>query len=172
MEAKPARSAGGILAYAGLGLATDPTAQSVRRYRLRFLDDPPRAIYRPSFRATLEALEFDVPTYSHTTPPADEAGPPELIALLPGAGYPFPRQLPVLHGTVHDATGPVADVRVSASNDHVLSDERGAFALPLRLTSPAASILVLAEHLPTNRNTSATVPLPGGLGRVLELEFA
>jgi len=171
-EVTPARSAGGILAFAGLGLATDPAAQPVRRYRLRFLDDPPRAIYRPAFRATLETLEFDVPTYSHTVPPANEAGSPELIALLPGASYPFPRHLPVLHGTVHDATGPVADVQVSATNDHVLSDERGAFALPLRLTSPAASVLVLAEHLPTSRSTSATVPLPNGLGHVLELKFA
>jgi hypothetical protein len=172
VDIKQARRSGAFLAYAGLGLAVDPVALPARRYRLRFVDEPPRAIYRPFFQATLGALEFDVPTYNHTTPPAAEADPAELLVLLPGAAYPFPRHLPVLHGTVCDSAGPVANVRVEVSNDRVLSDANGAFSLPLRLTAVSEFVLVVAEHLPSGRSTSETVPLPGGLGRAIELELA
>ena len=189
VQAQGRRSAGGVLSYAGLGFAPDPAATPLRRFRLRHVDEPPRAQYRAAYRTTIDALEFDVPTYNHQIPPATDPGDPERLVLYPGAAYPFPSYLTVLRGTVRDATGPVADVLISAGTDNVLSNERGAFSLPLRLNTdrdaagpvvdalvlsnergafslplrlrePASTIPVFYEHLRTGRSASITVPLP------------
>lgn len=165
----PPLRAAGLLAFAGLGLAVDPAATPLRRFRLRYVDDPPRAIYRAAFRFTLDALEFDVPTYNHATPPAGLPGAPDDLFLYPGAAYPFPRHLTVLRGTVRDAAGAVVDVRVAANDkDRVLTDERGAFSLPLRISQPANAVILTCDHGRTNRSFNVTVALPAG---ALDLAF-
>lgn len=162
------RGSGGMLAFAGLGLAIDPASTPLRRFRLRLVEDPPRAVYRPAFRFERDALEFELPTYNHAVPPADLPEAPEPVFLYPGAAYPFPRHLTVLRGTVRDAAGPVADVRISTGSDHVLSDERGAFSLPVRIGQPVNMVVLDCEHRRSSRSFAAAVALPAG---ALDLVF-
>jgi hypothetical protein len=166
------RTISGIIAYPGLGRAQNPATAPAVRYRVRLTDDEERLIYRPAYRYTLDGLEFDVSPWNDTQPPAVSPAQPETVFLWPGANYPFARAILILHGRTIDGGGaPLADARVAAGIDHVLSDERGVFSLPIRLTAPAASIMVLADHARTGVSASANVPLPTGLASAIELQL-
>jgi hypothetical protein len=166
------RTASGIIAYPGLGRVQNPATAPTVRYRVRLTDDEERLVYRPAYRFSLDGLESVVSPWNDTQPPAAAPDHPETVFLWPGANYPFARAIPVLRGRTIDGGGmPLADARIATGTDRVLSDERGAFSLPVRLTAPAASIIVVAEHVRTGVSASATVPLPTGLATAIELQL-
>jgi hypothetical protein len=168
----PVRTLSGIIAYPGLGRAMDPMLAPVERYRVRLTDEEELLYYRPAYRYTLDGLEFDVAPWNDTHAPSATPDRSEAVFLWPGANYPFPSAMPVLRGRTFDAGGtPLADARIAAGTDHVLSDERGAFSLPVRLTAPASSIMVVAEHARSGASASVSVPLPAGLARAIELQL-
>lgn len=165
-------AASGIIAYPGLGRVKDPATAPTLRYRVRLTDDNGRLIYRPAYRFSLDGLEFDVSPWNDSQPPAAVPDQPETVFLWPGTKYPFAREIPVLRGRTIDGGGsPLADARVETGTERVLSDERGAFSLPIRLTAPAASIMVVAEHVRTGLSASANIPLPAGLANAIELQL-
>lgn len=166
------RTVSGIFAYPGLGRTPNPLVAPVERYRVRLTDEEERLYYRPAYRFTVDGLEFDVSPWNDAQPPAVTPDRPDVAFLYPGTNYPFPRAVPVLRGRAIDTSGvPLADARIATDTDHVLSDERGAFSLPVRLAAPAMSIMVVAEHSRTGVDVSVTVPLPGGLVSAIELQL-
>lgn len=166
------RTVSGMIAYPGLGRTPNPALAPAERYRVRLTDEEDRLYYRPAYRYALDGLEFAVSPWNDTQPPAATPNRPEAVFLWPGTNYPFPHAVPVLRGRTIDAVGtPLADARVATGTDHVLSDERGAFSLPVRLTAPAPSIMVVAEHARTGVSVSVTIPLPGGLVSAAELQL-
>jgi hypothetical protein len=168
----PVGTPSGITAWPGLGRVQDPPATPTRRYRVRFDDPNDLRIYRPAYAFMLDGLEFDVEPWNDTIPPATSLAAPERVFLWPGVAYPFPRSIPLLRGRTIDGGGaPLADARVTGGNDHVLSDAGGAFCLPIRLTTPAASILVTAEHSRSGTSGDVTVALPGGLGASVDIQL-
>jgi hypothetical protein len=155
------RSAGGMYVYPGLGRHADPTSVPSVRVRVRIVAE----FYRPAYAADAAGLEYLVPTYNDTTPPAFVPVMPESVFLLPASNYPFPGHVRVLRGTVRrssDSTA-LADARVSAGVERVLTDERGAFSLPLRWQALSGPVAVLAEHLGTGLSNTVNVPLPAAL---------
>ena len=172
VDREAVRTMAGIIAYPGLGRTLYPLASPVEHYRVRLTDNDDRLYYRPAYRFTLDGLEFDVPPWNDTQPPASVLASPEVVFLWPAANYPFPRAVPVLHGRTIDAGGgPLVDARIATATDQVLSDERGTFSLPIRLTAPAPSIMVIAEHARSAVSVSVPVPLPAGLASALELQL-
>jgi hypothetical protein len=166
------RTASGVVAYPGLCKTANPASAPVERYRVRLTDENDSQYYRAAYRYALDGLEFDVAPWNDTHAPASSPDQPEGVFLWPGANYPFPSAVPVLRGRTIDAAGAaLADARIATSTDRVLSDERGAFGLPVRLTTAAASILVVAEHARTGVSVSVTVPLPAGLASAIELQL-
>lgn len=161
------RTDGGLYAYPGLGRHADPAAAP--SFRVRILVTA--ANYRPEYGATLDGLEYDVPTYNDTVPPAFLNIMPESVVLLPASNYPYPPHVRVLRGTVRNSgTGdPLADARVSTGLERALTDERGAFSLPLRWQPTHALINVLAEHPRTGLTNSVSLQLPDVLGSNQEI---
>jgi hypothetical protein len=155
------RTAGGLFAYPGLGRHPDPATVPSFRVRVRISAQ----FYRPVYAADSDGLEYLVPTFNDVTPPAFTPVMPDAVFLLPASNYPFPGHVRVLRGTVHRASDSAAleNARVSAGVERVLSDERGAFSLPLRWQLLNASVAVLAEHLRTGLSNTVTVTLPGAL---------
>jgi hypothetical protein len=171
-ERGPVYTSSGIVAFPGLGRTLDPAAASTQRYRVRITDPTERALYRPAYRHASDGLEFDVAPWNDEMPPAEAPIEPEQVFLWPGVNYPFPSSIPLLRGRAVDASErPLADTRIGTANDHVLTDDRGAFVLPIRLSAPATDVLVVAEHARTGATTSATVPLPDGLAVNWELQL-
>ena len=171
-DVKATRTSSGVIAYPGLGKVGDPVAAPVERYRVRLIDPDERLVYQPAYQFTLDGLEFDVSPWNDTVPPAVTPDRPETVFLWPGTNYPFPHSVAVLRGRTFDAGGaPLPDARIATGLDHVLSDERGAFGLPVRLTAPAPSIMVIAEHARTGVSASTLVALPAGLAIGIELQL-
>jgi hypothetical protein len=168
----PTRTPSNLIAYTGLGKEYDPAAIPSRRYRVRVDDSERPVLYVPSYAFTIDGLEFDVASWNDVHPPAFLPNRPEVVYLWPGPTYPFPSSVRVLHGRALDGLGsPLRYARISAGMDHVLTDSRGVFALPVRLTAPASSLLVDAEHDRSGVSASQMVPLPAGLGRELQLSL-
>lgn len=166
------RTPSGIVGYPGLGRVQNVATAPTVRYRVRLTDDEEHIVYRPAYRFSLDGLEFDVSPWNDTQPPAILPDRPEAVFLWPGTNYPFARAIAVLRGRTIDSGGaPLADARIATGTDRVLSDERGAFSLPVRLTAPATSIMVVAEHARTGVSASATMPLPAGLASAIELQL-
>lgn len=152
---------GGVLAYVALERKADPAAAPSRRYRVRVEAD----FYQPEYRRTTDGVEFDAYPYNDTNQPAQYPKEPQDLALLPAPGYPFPTHVPVLRGVVVDgATGaPVADAWVSDGlTEHALSDQSGAFGLPLRWTSAGVPTPIDATDR-LGRTGTIIVTLPGDL---------
>jgi len=151
----------GVLTYPGLGRSAAAAQQPVIRHRVLLESD----FYRPRYLETMGGIEFDVHPYDDQSPPAVIPSLPQDTTLLPSTSYPFPGHLRVLRGTVHDANAsPVAHVGISLGNqERVLSDERGAFALPLRWPALTAAITVDANDQRGNRTGQLNVQLPGDL---------
>ncbi len=149
-----------ILTYPGLGLAVD-VAHPAQRYRVRLSG----RYYIAAYRHALDGIEFDAPRHNHSNPPASPTTTPTPAVLLPAANYPFVPHIPVLRGVVHDAGGnPVADVLVEEGmRERVLTDERGAFSLPLRWVPEGAPTAIVADDTRNGRAGGINVTLPAAL---------
>ena len=161
-ELRPARSAGGFLIFPGLGRSREVTGQPPRRYRAMITAE----FYRPFYATTNGGVEFDVFPYNDDQSPAQ---PPQLLTLVlvPATNYPFQPHLRVLRGRVLDAAGPVSNAEVSHDiNERVLTDERGAYALPFHSkTQNNIPLTIQAENLLNGKTGDITVTLPADLGK-------
>jgi hypothetical protein len=170
---EPIVTLSGAVSYPDLGRCRNPASATPRRYRARFEPDAFLALYR----ARRDGEEFLAYPFDDTTPPVQDASR-TVVALAPAAGYPFPRELPVLYGQVSTASGDlVPDVLVSATvgptvppipqTAQTLTGNDGAFALPLRW-APGGQVTTLTaadyRHTP-NRTGQLSVQLPEALGR-------
>ncbi len=94
------------------------------------------------------------------------------MILVPATNYPFPSHVPVVRGVVVEAGSrtPVPDAVVSrAEQERVLSDERGAFALPLRWTKAGETVPIDAVNERTKAHGSQSVTLPQALPRTITI---
>jgi hypothetical protein len=143
-------TAGGAVAYPGLGRGAEPLVARPRRYRARFEAET----YRPVYRAVRDGEEFDVLPFDDTNPPARTAVRTP-VEFAPGAGYRFGTGIPVLQGAVVTSAGtPVEDALVTATflngvlprprTERALSDGRGVFTLPLRWATTGARTRIVA----------------------------
>jgi hypothetical protein len=179
MNVQAIRTASGLIAYPGLGKVGDPATAPIERYRVRLVDPDEHRVYQPAYRYTLDGLEFDVSPWNDSVPPAVVPDRPETVFLYPGTNYPFPHSVAVLRGRTIDAGGaPLADARIATGLDHVLSDERGAFSLPIRLPIRLARplpvnpfVIVIAEHARTGVGATVLIALPAGLAVGIELQL-
>jgi hypothetical protein len=160
-DIRPARNAGGVFVYTGLGHAWAPAAMSTFRVRIRIDAD----YYRPAFRATDDAIEFDVPTYNDSVPPVFSPILPEVVLMLPTANYPFSGHVRRIHGRVLDPAGqPLADATVEADGvERVITGPSGAFTLPLRWQAPTANVNFVVDHPRSGRGAAGFFTLPGDL---------
>lgn len=157
---RPVITASSIVSYPGLGRSADASLPP-QRYRVRLEAD----FYRPGYRAADDGIEFDAPRYNDANPPVPLTAAAVAAALLPSSTYPFPSHIPVLHGVVEDAGGePVADALVQEGlRERVLTDERGAFSLPLRWVVAGVATIIDAVDQRTGRSGSIAVTLPADL---------
>jgi len=156
---RPVITASSVITYPGLGRSADASLPA-QRYRVRLEAD----FYRPGYRSAGDGIEFDAPRYNDSNPPVPLTTAAIAAALLPSSTYPFPSHIPVLHGVVEDGGGqPVADALVQEGlRERVLTDERGAFSLPLRWVAPGVATLIDAVDR-TGRTGSISVTLPADL---------
>lgn len=162
LERKAVITPGMVLTYPGLGRRAEVVGQPPRRYRVKL-----EALhYRPGYQADRDGIELDAHPYNDTNPPAAPALVQDAF-LLPSVGYPFAAHIPVLHGKVTDISGrPLADVLVEeGSRERVLSDERGAFSLPLRWVASDTLVSIDATDLRHGRGGSIDVTLPAALSQ-------
>jgi len=148
-----------VLAFPGLGRARDPAAPPVT-HRVRVEAD----LYRPMYRASADGVVFPVPPYNDAEP---LTLPPPLFAqllLLPAFHYQYPSHVRLLRGEVVHAAAPVSDALVTDSvfGTSVLTDERGAFTLPLPfLADGVADTIDVSDRF---GNTGAlTITFPAAL---------
>ncbi len=157
----PLLTEAGLVAFPGLERRRSPAGLAPRRYRVRIDAD----LYRPRYRATADGEVFDASPWDDVHPPATPLQEPRTSFLFPAAVYPFAAEIRVLHGLVVDAAGnPGPDAHVHVSTlESALSDERGAFSLPLRWAATGA--VVDADDLRNSRTGSLTLTLPDDLRR-------
>ncbi len=169
-DVEAVRTEGGLYVYPGLGRHGDPAVFPSFDVRVQISAEN----YRPAYGTTLDGLEYQVPTYNDVTPPAFTPIMPESVFLLPAPQYAYPRYVRVLRGIVRDGGSgdPLADARVSSGLEAVLTDERGAFGLPLRWQPVDALIDVLAEHPRSGLNNTVSLQLPDVLGSNQEILLA
>lgn len=155
------RTPSDVWTYPGIGRSAQPAVQPVRPYRARVRADH----YRPEYQINLDGVVFDVHPYDDDTPPVVVPVAPQNLFLLPSANYPYPRHVRVLRGVVEDNNGdPVADVEITEGpRERVLSDERGAFSLPLRWPGLNAAVAIDALDHRTGRSGQININLPGDL---------
>jgi hypothetical protein len=160
-DLQPSRNPGGVFLYTGLGRMLDPTALPTFRVRVRI----EAAYYRPAFRATDDAIEFDVPTYNDAIPPIASTLVPEVVLMLPTAGYPYGGHVRRLFGRVLDPGGaPVADATVEADGvERVITGVSGAFTLPLRWQTATANVSVAVAHPRSGTSAAQIFTLPADL---------
>jgi len=163
----------GYLTYPGLERHPDVSGPS-RRYRCRIEAD----FYGPLYRAMQDGIEFDAFPYNDTNPPANFPPPPNLplpqdVVLTPASNYPFPPHIPVLRGRTVDVNGdPVPDAVVSQGlQERVLTDRRGAFALPLRWVPPNVPVFIDANHQRTGRTGTIPIMIPQNLGQNNDIQI-
>lgn len=151
----------GVYAYPGLGRSRDVPGDAPRQHRFRVEAE----FYRPFYRADSHGIEFLVPPYNDVEPPSPLPAGPIDVMLQPAANYPFSAHVPVLRGTVQEASGePIEDALVSESTrERVLSDERGCFSLPLRWVPSGVSVPIDATHNWSSRTQAINVTLPAAL---------
>jgi len=167
------RTPGGVVAYPGLERRADVSGPA-RRYRVHLAAD----FYRPVYPSSpFEGFEFDALPWNDTNPPKTITRFPQDAKLTPSTGYPFPPFVPVLRGrVVNGAKKPVADaevkfVQLTQVLSRVLSDERGEFALPLRLAAFGVALTIKTDHRPTGHTSTLNVTLPGTLGKSLTISI-
>lgn len=149
-----------VFTWPGLGRARDPGHGPTRRYRARIES----ARYRAGYLKNADGLEFDAPPWDNETPPVPVTKGPQDLYLYPSTAYDFPTWVRVLHGVVMTFSKvPVANVLVhQGSAEAVLTDERGAFSLPLRWAT--SGLPVDALDMRNNKAGSHVLNLPADLG--------
>jgi hypothetical protein len=132
-----------------------------RRFRIRLTAD----FYQPLYRASSEGIEFDAFPFNDANPPQVIASQIQDAFLTPATNYPFQAHIPVLRGDVRDASGVrVADVLVmEGARERVLTDERGAFALPLRWAPKNGAVAINATDQRNNRAGAININVPADL---------
>jgi hypothetical protein len=153
------RTPSSMLVWPGLGREWEPASAPTRRYRVRI--DAER--YRPSYLQNADGIEFNAPPWNDDNSPTPITLGAQDLYLFPSTSYDFPPWVRVLRGVVEDMTGnPVTNVLVhQAAAEHVLTDERGTFSLPLRWTT--SGLPVDAVDVRTGRAGSHTLNLPADL---------
>ena len=132
LDLKPIRTLSGLLVYPGLGRHPLPVnGKPTRHFRIRLAAKFYRVLYLPA----TQGFEFDAPAFNDGAPPPK---PTRVRAiLLPAPNYPFPAEMAVLRGQVVAKAAPkppLVEAKVTDDNRQtVLTDERGEFALPLRV---------------------------------------
>jgi hypothetical protein len=150
-----------VLVYPGLGRQAEVALQPPKTFRVRVDAE----LYRPFYRAVSDGIVFNVPPYNDAEP--TNAPPPTFgqLILLPAFRYQYPAHVPVLRGEVIDnQLRPVADALVidQLFGERTLTDERGAFSLPLRQLGPGVpDTITVSDRLA--RTGSLPVTLPGAL---------
>ena len=160
----------GMVAFPGLDRRRPAAGLPPRRFRVRIESE----YYRPLYRQLASGVEFQ-------TIPVDvddlAAAPPVLrqdLVLLPSVTYPYPAHVYTVRGEVRTQAGaPVEDVVVSnrvqigaaMRTEQTLTDDRGAFALALRLVATGKTAQVTAIDGRTQRTGTATIAVPGDLRR-------
>jgi hypothetical protein len=153
------RTESSIFTWPGLGRARDPVSAPTRRYRVRVDAEQ----YRPSYLQNADGVEFNAPPWDDDNPPTPITSGPQDLYLFPSTAYGFPTWVRVMHGVVEDVSGnPVKNVLVhQAAAEHVLTDDRGTFSLPLRWTM--SGLPVDAVDVRTGRTGSHLLNLPADL---------
>ena len=150
-----------VLAYPGLGRRARVPGEPPRTYRVRVDAD----LYRPFYRASSDGVVFDVPAWNDAEPVTLPLPTFGQLILLPAFHYPYASHVPVLRGEVIDTSmHPVADALVIEQlfGERALTDERGAFGVPLRHLAPGVSDTInVSDRLA--RTGSLSVTLPGAL---------
>ena len=161
IERKPVVTPSGVVSFPGLGRSAQIAMQPVLRHRVLLKSD----FYRPAYLRNVDGLEFDLHPYDDDNPPAVIPTHPQTEFLLPNASYRYESHIRVVRGHVEDnTTAPVANVEVrEGTNERVLTDERGAFALPLRWPALNAALLLDAVDHRTARSATISIQLPGDL---------
>jgi hypothetical protein len=160
-EVRPTRNASGMVIFPGLGRIREVDGTPPRHYRAVIAAE----FYRPFYAGTQDGIEFDVSPYNDDRPPAQA---PQLIdlVLVPATNYPFAPHLRVLRGNVRNSARPVASAEVSRGNtERTLSDERGEYALPLRVMPNNVAVTIDAVEHRTGRQGQISITLPADLGK-------
>ncbi|WP_419694209.1 carboxypeptidase-like regulatory domain-containing protein [Mesorhizobium muleiense] len=160
-DIKAVRTPSDVITYPGLGRSANVAVQPPTHCRVRIETE----FYRPDYLLADDGIEFDVHPYDDDTPPASVAGLPQTVFLLPGSNYAFADHVRVLRGQVTDATSaPVSNVEVMfGAAEHVSSDQRGSFALPLRWPPLTGAIQIDASDHRTGRTGQISISLPADL---------
>jgi len=157
----PVVTPAGVVSYPALGRSAQAATQPVLKHRVRLHSE----YYRPEYLADKEAIEFDVHPYDDDIPPAVIPQVPQTVLMIPNTLYAYPGHVRLVKGLVQDNLGaPVANAEVSEGvHERVLTDERGAFALPLRWPALNAVVTLDAIDHRTGRSDSLNINLPGDL---------
>lgn len=160
-DIKPLRNSHGIYLYTGLGRLMDPVAMPIFRVRVRIEAD----YYRPAFQVTDDAIDFDVPTYNDSVPPAASPLIPKIVLMLPNAGYPYGGHVRRIHGRILDPAGqPLTDATVQADGvERVITGSGGAYTLPLRWQTTTANVNITVDHPRSGRSAARFFTLPADL---------
>lgn len=137
-----------------------------RKYRLR-VSAPG---YTPYYLFDRDGVVIDVYPYDDTLAPTVPPFRPEIIPLYPAAAYPFETSALIYGKAVDSSNAPVPFALVSCHGDRVLTDEDGAFVLPLG-RSPTGQVLVDASDRNGNTATPLPVSVPQGLGQHYTINF-
>jgi len=162
VDRTPAVGPSGILTYPGLSRTASFPQESFRRYRVKVSS----VFYRPAYLREKDGVIFDrVHPYDDRNPPAEIRARPKDVWMLPSPAYPLPGHIRVIRGVVVDGDQvPVANAEVNwQEREFSLSDELGAFALPLRWPALKASVTIDAMDHRTGRTGEITVELPADL---------
>ncbi|MCP3143400.1 carboxypeptidase-like regulatory domain-containing protein [Pyxidicoccus xibeiensis] len=154
----PVSTPSGILAWSGLEHRRFAQGVAPVRYRLTVDTE----LYVPAFRESRDDEPLQIQPYDDRGPPPPPAAPLRLL-LYPSVAYPFEPRIPVLRGTVEDAQHrPVRDALLGhGPRERVLTDAKGAFALPLRQASPGTASIHVSDR--QGRADIATITLPQSL---------
>lgn len=157
----PRRNPSGLYVFTGLGRTANPAA--LPQFRVRVIVEAP--YYRPLYRLTDDAIEFDIGAYNDTVPPVISPILPQVVLMLPTAGYRYAGHIRTIKGRVLDTGGaPVADAEVAADGvERVMTGPDGGFAVPLRWQDPAAIVALAVQHPRSGRTAAASLALPAAL---------
>ncbi|HMF56562.1 MAG TPA: hypothetical protein VK619_09475 [Pyrinomonadaceae bacterium] len=159
---KAITTASGVLAYPKLERRAVVAGQLARSYRVQIEAE----FYRPFYRASSDGIEFDVFPYNDENPPQTITQMARDVTLVPATNYPFPSHIPVFRGVVMHAGATVVDAEVRVSLiERVVTDERGAFSLPVRWKAQNVPFSIDAIDNRTGRTGSIPVKIPNDLGK-------
>jgi hypothetical protein len=153
----------GVITYPRLELRSIVTGASPRHYRILISAD----FYRPLYPTAAAGIEFDAYPYNHSNPPQTIVSQIQDLFLTPATNYPFPSHISILRGIVIDAAGKkVSDALVTqGAKERVLTDDQGAFALPLRWVPKNVPVSINASDQRTSRTGSINITVPADLGK-------